>query len=66
MALSQIKSDIKNIENDLRNAIWNKATGDSLPVGSMSLARRVGLNRVRFDLKFESTLRDAIREILRG
>jgi hypothetical protein len=66
MALSQIKSDIKNIENDLRNAIWNKATGDNLPVGSMSLARRVGLNRVRFDLKFESTLRDAIREILRG
>jgi hypothetical protein len=66
MALAQIKSDIKSIENDLRNAIWNKATGDSLPVSSMSLSRRVGLNRVRFDLKFETALRDTIREILRS
>ena len=65
-SLAQIRADIRKIETDLRNAIWNKATGDDLPVRSMGLERRVGLNRVRFDLKFETTLRDTIREILRS
>ena len=65
-ALTQIKSDIRSIENDLRNAIWNKATGDNLPVSSMSLSRRVGLNRVRFDIKFEGLLRAYVKEVLRS
>lgn len=65
-ALSQIRADIQDIETDLRNAIWNKATGDNLPVKSMSLGHRIGLNRVRFDIKFEGLLRAYVKEILRS
>jgi hypothetical protein len=65
-ALAQIRADIQDVETSLRNAIWNKATGDNLPVKSMSLGHRIGLNRVRFDIKFESLIRSTIREILRG
>ena len=65
-ALAQIRADIQDIETDLRNAIWNKATGGDLPVRSMSLSHRIGLNRVRFDIKFEGLLRAYVKEVLRS
>lgn len=66
-ALQEIEREIDLIKNDLARAILNKAggtTSGAQPI--MSLDKHIGINRVRFDLKFESVLRSTIREILRG
>jgi hypothetical protein len=67
-ALSEIENEIDQIKGELARAILNKSMSgpedDQMP--HMSLQRRVGVNRVRFDLKFEALLRDYVSEILRG
>lgn len=69
MALAHIKSAINAISNDLARAIIAKS-GKEAPAGekvtrpNMSLPQRVGVNRVRFDIKFESLLRSTIRGML--
>ena len=69
-ALRDIENEIEQIKSSLAQAILNKST----PAGSsterapvqMSLQRKVGVNRVRFDIKFEGLLRAYVKEILRS
>lgn len=69
-ALKDIKSAIENISGELARAIIMKSR-DKAPEGAkearakMSLSQRVGANRVRFDIKFETLLRSTIRGMLR-
>lgn len=64
--IADIQKQIHDIEYNLAVAVWNKATGDQAPVNTMGLEKRIGLNRVRFDLKFEQLIRAYVREILRS
>jgi len=64
--IKDILDQIHDIESELAKAVWNKASGDNVPVATMGLEKRIGLNRVRFDLKFESILRACVRETLRS
>jgi len=70
-ALEDISKEIQDITASLSTAILRKARGDSKKAvegdeTSMSLHKRVGLNRVRFDVKFESLLRRTIASMLKG
>jgi len=69
-ALKEIEDEIDQLKGSLARAILNKSTPSSNVVDrepvQMSLQRKIGVNRVRFDIKFESVLRDTIREMLRG
>jgi len=67
-ALGEIENEIDQLKGDLAKAILNKSmpgSEDDQPP-QMSLQRRVGVNRVRFDLKFEALLRNYVSEILRS
>ncbi len=71
-ALKDISDEIDKIKSSLSAAILRRAKGDAEKPGkssgeetSMSLLKGVGLNRVRFDIKFESLLKQTILEILR-
>lgn len=61
-ALREIEKEIDDIKGSLSLAILKKAKGEirGTDDGSMSITKRVGLNRVRFDIKFESKLREII------
>lgn len=61
-ALREIEKEIDNIKGSLSRAILKKAKGEIRETddGSMSITKSVGLNRVRFDIKFESKLREII------
>lgn len=61
-ALREIEKEIDDIKGSLSLAILKKAKGEirGKDDGSMSITKRVGLNRVRFDIKFESKLREII------
>lgn len=61
-ALREIEKEIDDIKGSLSQAILKKAKGEirGTDDGSMSITKRVGLNRVRFDIKFESKLREII------
>lgn len=71
VAFKEITTAINAITADLARAIIAKSSksapeAEKGPRPKMSLQQRVGVNRVRFDIKFESALRATIREILRG
>ena len=61
-ALREIEKEIDDIKGSLSLASLTKAKGEirGTDDGSMSITKRVGLNRVRFDIKFESKLREII------
>ena len=65
-ALREIEKEIDDIKGDLSLAILKKAKGEirGTDDGSMSITKRVGLNRVRFDIKFESKLRKIIADYI--
>jgi hypothetical protein len=67
-ALGEIEEAIEEIKKDLARAILRKSGGadDSGDRPRMSLKRRVGVSRVRFDVKFESLMRNYVKEILRS
>jgi len=67
-AITLIYNEIEKIQSQLANAIWNKAVDKDFreDVTDMGLDKRVNLNRVRFDIKFESLIRAYVRETLRG
>jgi len=65
-ALKDIEQEIHDIASSLSLSILRKAKGQSekdVPE-TMSLSKRVGINRVRFDVKFESKLRKIIADII--
>ena len=64
-ALEKIKKDIETLAPGLAQAILNKATGETSRQ-KMTLPNKVGINKVRFDIKFETLLRSCIKEILRS
>lgn len=70
MALKDIELAINDIQKDLAQAILRKSAKNEVETEKgkprMSLRQRVGVNRVRFDIKFESLVRQYIREIIRG
>ena len=65
-ALREIEKEIDDIKGNLSLAILKKAKGEirGTDDGSMSITKRVGLNRVRFDIKFESKLRKIIADYI--
>jgi len=65
-ALREIEKEIDDIKGSLSLAILKKAKGEirGSRDGSMSITKRVGLNRVRFDIKFESKLRKIIGDYI--
>lgn len=65
-ALEDIEKEIGNITRSLSLSILRKAKGQSEKdaTETMSLSKRVGINRVRFDIKFESKLRKIITDII--
>lgn len=63
-AVEQIEAQIDLIQASLANAINRRAQGLSRDVGTMSLPNKVGPNRIRFDIKFESLLRSVISGVL--
>jgi hypothetical protein len=63
--LGEIKKDIEALVPGLAKAILNKATGETSRQ-KMTLSNKVGINKVRFDIKFETLLRSCIKEILRS
>jgi hypothetical protein len=65
-AVNDIASEIVKMSQALASIINARASGDrGKPVrGELSIPRRIGLNRVRFDIKFETLLRKTISEIL--
>lgn len=67
-SLKDIESQIDDIQSDLARAIFDKASGDDSDTNKkiMSLDKKVGINRVRFDLKFEQLIRSYVHEIIRG
>ena len=68
-ALQEIERAIDDIKGDLARAVLRKSGGPQEFDGSrprMSLPRRVGVSRVRFDIKFESLIRSYVKEILRS
>lgn len=67
-AESEIENEIKLISSDLARAILQKSSPDEkikLTTDTMSLKKNIGVNRVRFDIKFESLLRDVVSSMLR-
>ena len=61
-ALSEIEDEILSLTTDLATAILHKAKGNQGKSGSkMTLSRPIGLNTVRFDLKFEGLIREITR-----
>jgi hypothetical protein len=68
-ALDDIAAEIKKIERYLAQKIIERSVekmdNPSEETGSMSLERRVNGRRVRFDIKFESLLRNVISDILK-
>ncbi len=68
-ALGQIKKEIDDITGQLSSAILRKAKGEYREIEGgekMSLNRKIGLRRVRFDIKFESLLKKTVLEILKS
>lgn len=67
-SLKDIEAQIDIIQNDLARAIFDKASGDNFDKSKkiMSLDKKVGINRVRFDLKFEQLIHSYVHEIIRG
>jgi len=65
-ALVNIEKEIKDIASSLSTSILRKARGEAEKSESetMSLSKRVGINRIRFDVKFESKLRKIISDII--
>jgi hypothetical protein len=58
-AIAEIEDEILSLTTDLATAILHKAKGNQGKSGSkMTLSRPVGLNKVRFDLKFERLIRE--------
>lgn len=66
-----------SVRHNLAVAIWNKTNDLKEPAKaqkgkdkgkrpSMGLEKKIGLNRVRFDIKFEGLLRAYVKEILRS
>jgi hypothetical protein len=66
-AVNDIASEIVTMSQTLASIINDRASGGrGKPApGDLSIPRRVGLNRVRFDIKFETLLRKTISEILK-
>jgi hypothetical protein len=66
-SITSIAQEITTMASNLATIIDDRAQGGHMkpPPGSMSLPSRVGLNRVRFDIKFESLLRKTITEMLK-
>ena len=66
-AVNDIASEIVTMSQALASIINDRASGErgKRAPGTLSIPRRVGLNRVRFDIKFESLLRKTISEILK-
>ena len=61
-ALAEIEDEILSLTTDLATAILHKAKGNQGKSGSkMTLSRPIGLNKVRFDLKFERLIREIAR-----
>ena len=65
-SLKDIEAQIDIIQSDLARAIFDKASGDDSDKIKkiMSLDKKVGINRIRFDLKFEQLIRSYIYEII--
>jgi hypothetical protein len=65
-AVSSIASEISGMSAKLAQIINDRAQGTRVQLApkDLSLPSRVGLNRVRFDIKFESLLRKTISEML--
>jgi hypothetical protein len=63
--LGEIQKEIEALVPGLAQAIFNKATGKTSRQ-KMTLSKKVGINKVRFDIKFETLLRSCIKEILRS
>ena len=60
-ALAEIEDEILSLTTDLAQAILHKAKGNQGRSGSrMTLSRLIGLNKVRFDLKFERIIKEYI------
>ena len=60
-ALAEIEDEILSLTTGLAQAILHKAKGNQGRSGSrMTLSRLIGLNKVRFDLKFERTIKEYI------
>jgi hypothetical protein len=68
-AVEAIELAINDITKDLALAIMRKSSKKEFETEKgrprMSLGQRVGVNRVRFDIKFESLLRNVISDILK-
>ena len=68
-AVSEIESAINDIAKDLALAIMRKSSKKEFETEKgrprTSLSKRVGVNRVRFDIKFESLLRDVVSSMLK-
>ena len=68
-AVKEIELAINDITKDLALAIVRKSSKKEFETEKgrprMSLSQRVGVNRVRFDIKFESLLRNVISDILK-
>jgi hypothetical protein len=68
-AAEKIENEIRSISADLARAILQKSIADEkikLKTDTMSLRKNIGVNRVRFDIKFESLLRDVVSSMLKG
>jgi len=67
-ALAEIESEIDTIKGQLAQAIYNRSitSQDEATPTQMTLDKSVGVNRVRFDIKFEGLLRAYVREMLRS
>lgn len=61
-AIAEIEDEILSLTTDLAKAILHKAKGTQGKSGyKMTLSRPIGLNKVRFDLKFEGLIREIAR-----
>jgi hypothetical protein len=67
-SLKDINAQIDIIQNDLARAIFDKASGDDSDKTKkiMGIDKKIGINRVRFDLKFEQLIHSYVHEIIRG
>jgi len=67
-SLQDINAQIDIIQNDLARAIFDKASGDDSDKTKkiMGIDKKIGINRVRFDLKFEQLIHSYVHEIIRG
>jgi hypothetical protein len=67
-SIKDISAQIDIIKNDLARAIFAKASGDDSDKTKkiMGIEKKIGINRVRFDLKFEQLIHSYVHEIIRG